>query len=79
MIEVEDNGPGMNKEIRRKIFDPFYTTKDISKGTGLGLSVSYSIIKDRHGGTMRVESTPGKGAVFIIELPMESIGESNNG
>ncbi len=74
VIEVEDNGPGIAEEIRIQIFDPFFTTKDVGQGTGLGLSVSYSIICDKHGGTIRVESTPGKGTRFIIELPMEKRG-----
>ncbi len=79
VIEVEDNGPGIAENIRAQIFDPFFTTKDVGEGTGLGLSVSYSIITDKHGGSIRVESAPNKGARFIIELPMEQIGEKSNG
>ncbi|WP_432738099.1 two-component system sensor histidine kinase NtrB [Maridesulfovibrio sp. FT414] len=71
-ITVEDNGPGMNKEMLKKIFEPFYTSKDVGKGTGLGLSVSYFIVTDQHKGNMEVESTPGRGTKFIITLPQEA-------
>lgn len=70
-IEVEDNGPGLDEEMKDHIFDAFFTTKPAGEGTGLGLSVSYFIIVDTHKGTMEVESSPGKGARFIIRLPME--------
>jgi PAS domain S-box-containing protein len=70
-IEVEDNGPGMPEHIRRRVFEPFFTTKEVGAGTGLGLSVSYFIITDNHGGSMKVESTPGKGTTFIIRLPLK--------
>lgn len=68
-IRVSDTGPGIPKEIQAKIFEPFFTTKPIGKGTGLGLSVTFGIIRD-HKGEIRVESEPGQGATFIIELPM---------
>jgi signal transduction histidine kinase len=71
-MEVEDNGVGMNEEVRRQIFDPFFTTKDVGEGTGLGLSVCYSIIVDKHKGHIWVESEPGKGTKFVIELPVEN-------
>jgi PAS domain S-box-containing protein len=69
-IEVEDNGPGMEEHVRSRVFEPFFTTKEPGEGTGLGLSVSYFIITTKHGGTLRVESQPGQGARFIIELPL---------
>jgi len=69
-IEVSDNGPGMDEATRKRIFEPFYTTKAIGDGTGLGLSVSYFIIKSHHKGEMTVDSTPGKGATFTIDLPL---------
>ncbi|MBI9088154.1 MAG: PocR ligand-binding domain-containing protein [Desulfobacterium sp.] len=68
-IEIEDNGPGMVDAIRKRVFEPFFTTKPEGLGTGLGLSVSYFIITENHGGTMAVESAPGKGTKFIICLP----------
>ncbi len=70
-VEIEDNGPGMDADIRKRIFEPFFTTKPLGIGTGLGLSVSYFIIYENHGGTMDVVSEPGKGATFIIWLPLD--------
>lgn len=71
IIEVEDNGPGMDEQVKKRIFEPFYTTKDVGRGTGLGLSVSYFIIKENHQGQMQVQSQPGRGARFIVKLPVE--------
>jgi two-component system, cell cycle sensor histidine kinase and response regulator CckA len=67
MVEVEDTGSGIAPEIIDKIFDPFYTTKDVGKGTGLGLSTVYGIVKQT-GGFIYVESEVGKGAIFRIFL-----------
>ncbi|MFP5221049.1 MAG: ATP-binding protein [Acidobacteriota bacterium] len=69
-IEVEDNGPGMSESVRKRIFEPFFTTKPVGEGTGLGLSVSYYIIVTNHGGRFDVQSEPGKGARFILCLPL---------
>lgn len=68
-LEFEDSGPGIPPEVQRRIFDPFFTTKEIGKGTGLGLSLSHGII-ERHGGRIHVESEPGHGTCFVIELPL---------
>lgn len=68
-IEIEDNGPGMDEETSRRIFEPFYTTKDVGKGTGLGLSVSYFIVTENHGGKISVSSEKGIGTKFLISLP----------
>ncbi len=73
-IDIEDNGPGMDKETIKRIFDPFFTTKPVGVGTGLGLSVSYFIITENHGGTMEAISELGKGTTFIIRLPLEQEG-----
>ncbi|HOC67252.1 MAG TPA: PAS domain S-box protein [Candidatus Hydrogenedentes bacterium] len=73
-IEISDNGPGMEEAVRRRVFEPFFTTKDVGVGTGLGLSVSYFIITRLHKGTLNVESTPGKGSKFIIQLPLQVEG-----
>jgi len=72
-----DDGPGIAPENLNKIFNPFFTTKEVGKGTGLGLSLTYGIIKE-HGGSIRVQSQPGEGATFIIELPLPS-GKDNTG
>ena len=66
-IQVEDTGPGIAPDVMSKVFDPFVTTK--SDGTGLGLSISYGIIRE-HGGTLTVDSAPGRGATFTVELPI---------
>lgn len=69
IISISDNGAGIVKENMNKLFDPFFTTKGDSGGTGLGLSISYGIIKE-HNGKIKVKSQQGKGATFIIELPV---------
>jgi len=69
ILIVADTGPGIPAELQPRIFEPFFTTKPPGQGTGLGLSLCQGII-DSHGGTMRVESQPGRGAAFIVELPV---------
>lgn len=69
-IRVRDNGEGISESIRKKIFQPFFTTKPVGQGTGLGLSLSYDIIK-AHGGEIRAESREQEGAEFIIRLPKD--------
>ncbi|MHC5724820.1 MAG: sensor histidine kinase, partial [Nostoc sp.] len=69
LIRISDNGSGMTEEVKKRIFDPFYTTKPVGKGTGLGLSISYQIIVEKHGGTMECISEPGQGTEFWIEIP----------
>ncbi len=66
---ISDNGPGMDHDTRKRVFEPFYTTKDPGSGTGLGLSVSYFIITQNHKGTLNVNSAKGKGTTFTIMLP----------
>lgn len=70
-VSVSDTGHGIEPQDMNKIFDPFFTTKGVGKGTGLGLSVTYGIIR-AHGGTIEVESRPGKGTTFRILLPLEA-------
>lgn len=67
-LRIEDNGTGISQETQERIFEPFYTTKEIGQGMGLGLSISYGIIKD-YKGEIRIDSEPGKGAVFYLSFP----------
>ena len=69
LIRIQDTGTGIPEEIRNKVFEAFFTTKQKVKGVGLGLSVCYGIIKD-HGGEIRVDSKEGKGTTFTIRLPI---------
>jgi len=70
-LEINDDGPGVPEEHRAKIFEPFFTTKE-TRGTGLGLTVAYAIVQE-HGGRIRLESTPGRGASFFVELPVGGV------
>jgi two-component system NtrC family sensor kinase len=69
VLEVSDDGPGVSAEVQSKIFDPFFTTKAVGQGTGLGLTVAYAIAQE-HGGRLSVHSVPGRGASFLLELPV---------
>ncbi len=69
VVAIEDTGSGIPQEVRSKIYDPFFTTKEIGKGVGLGLSITYAIIEE-HQGTIEFESEVGKGTKFIITLPL---------
>jgi two-component system C4-dicarboxylate transport sensor histidine kinase DctB len=74
-ITLRDHGPGVPPALRERIFDPFFSTKEVGKGLGLGLSISYNIVKD-FGGDLAVMDAPGGGALFVIDLrradPVES-------
>lgn len=70
MIHIADNGLGMSEEVRKRLFDAFFTTKPEGKGTGLGLSISYQIVTEKHGGKLQCISSPGQGAEFVIQIPV---------
>ena len=68
-VTVQDSGPGIPPGLEQRIFDPFFSTKDVGAGTGLGLSITYGILKD-HQGSITVESRSGVGATFVVSLPL---------
>ncbi|TWT88157.1 C4-dicarboxylate transport sensor protein DctB [Pseudobythopirellula maris] len=69
-IDVQDDGCGMDEVVRRRIFDPFYTTKEVGKGTGQGLAISYNVVVNHHQGRIDLSSEPGAGTCFTVELPL---------
>jgi PAS domain S-box-containing protein len=75
-VQFEDNGPGIESDVAARIFDPFYTTREVGEGTGLGLSVAYFIITQNHQGSLSVYSRPGEGCRFDLVLPVDHIGVS---
>lgn len=77
VIEIEDTGHGIPEELLPKIFDPFFTTKKVGNGTGQGLTLCYSIITEKHKGTIDFSSIVGNGTKCRIELPLYNIGEIN--
>lgn len=74
LVQITDNGCGMDEEVLKSLFDPFFTTKPVGEGTGMGMSITYSIIKN-HQGRLQVASKPGIGSRFSIYLPLKR-GES---
>ncbi|MEL6762566.1 MAG: ATP-binding protein, partial [Cyanobacteria bacterium J06607_6] len=72
-ITIADNGPGITEPVRRRVFDPFFTTKPLGKGTGMGMSISYSIVVEKHGGSLTCDSTVGQGTEFVIQIPIHQI------
>jgi signal transduction histidine kinase len=71
-IRITDTGTGILPDVRDRIFEPFFTTKSIGKGTGQGLAIAWSIVVDKHHGTLTFESELGAGTTFTIRLPMQS-------
>ena len=76
-ITIKDNGPGMSDETRRRILEPFYTTKDVGAGTGLGLPVSYFIITAHHNGQLEITTKADQGSCFTIRLPNRPMSNHN--
>ncbi|MBD2605705.1 GAF domain-containing protein [Scytonema hofmannii FACHB-248] len=77
VIRIADNGSGMKEDVIRRIYDPFFTTKEIGKGTGLGMAISYQIIVNRHQGFLKCRSRPGEGTEFWIQIPVNcSVGDA---
>jgi signal transduction histidine kinase len=74
VVEVSDTGLGIPSDQLSRIYDPFFTTKDIGKGTGLGLSITYGIVQE-HDGTITCDSAVGKGTRFTLTLPLASVAE----
>jgi signal transduction histidine kinase len=74
VIRVEDTGCGMSEEVRRRIFEPFFTHGK-PRGTGLGLAITRAIV-EQHGGSIQVESVPGRGSTFTLELPAAPAAQS---
>ncbi|MBD2610459.1 PAS domain S-box protein [Nostoc punctiforme FACHB-252] len=70
VIRIADNGLGIPKEVKQRLFDPFFSTKPIGKGTGMGLSISYQIISQKHCGSLECISQLGSGAEFVITIPL---------
>ena len=69
-IRIGDTGTGMTEEVKARIFNPFFTTKEVGKGTGQGLAISHTVVVEKHGGSIAVETSPGQGTTFIIQLPI---------
>ena len=74
-LVVEDDGPGIPEDYRDRVFDPFFTSKDVGKGTGQGLAIAHAVVVDKHGGELTFETGPGKGTTFIVRLPLSPSDE----
>lgn len=74
-IHIQDNGTGIPADVQRRMFDPFYTTKELGKGTGQGLAIVQSVMQ-KHGGTVSCETEIGKGTTFVLRLPLEEGGST---
>jgi signal transduction histidine kinase len=76
VVEVTDNGHGVDPQHMPRLFEPFFTTKPVGKGTGLGLSISYSLMQ-RQGGSISVRSRSGEGTTFTLRLPTTTRAEAS--
>lgn len=77
-IRIEDTGTGIPEDIREKVFDQFFTTKDVGKGTGQGLAMAHAIVVKKHGGTITFDTEVGQGTAFTIQLPISTAARSDD-
>jgi two-component system, NtrC family, sensor kinase len=73
VVEIADTGTGIPEELQAKVFEQFFTTKEVGKGTGQGLSLARSVVHDKHGGSMGMRSEVGVGTTFTIRLPIGGV------
>jgi len=73
VVDVIDNGPGIPPELQDRVWEPFFTTKDVGRGTGLGLDIARRIVVDQHGGQICLSSAPGD-TRFTVRLPRTTVG-----
>ncbi|MBK1985984.1 GAF domain-containing protein [Sphaerospermopsis aphanizomenoides BCCUSP55] len=78
VVRITDNGQGMKEEVMQRMYDPFFTTKEVGKGTGLGMSISHQIVVDGHRGVLKCRSQPGEGTEFWIQIPVSCIEVANS-
>ena len=69
-VTIADNGTGIPEKNLQRIYDPFFTTKEVGKGTGQGLAIVHDIVVNKHGGSVEVESELGKGTTFVLRFPL---------
>ncbi len=77
-IRVRDTGTGIPEEIRCRVLDPFFTTKEVGRGTGQGLAIAHTVIVEKHGGTLAFKTEIGQGTTFIVRLPIKQESTSTN-
>lgn len=77
IVEIMDNGCGIEDSIKARVFDPFFTSKEVGKGTGQGLAIAYDIVVEKHGGSIDFESTAGIGTTFTARLPLHNVSTNN--
>jgi two-component system, NtrC family, sensor kinase len=74
-LRLTDNGTGMSSEVQRRMFDPFFSTKEVGQGSGQGMTISYDVVVNKHNGTLECESREGEGTTIILRIPMEKMGD----